>query len=105
MSYLYTKVVVSSYVMGEQVKDSYEEVPIAIHIPSIMSFYKRIEEPGEVGKCQQRHSTVVLKDGTEYYLTLTFDQLKQIIDPQGGNGGNLELTPTPYSPNTLTPSI
>lgn len=104
MSYLYSKVVVSQYISGEQIKDTYEEVPIAIHIPSIIAFYKRAEEPGEVGDCQQRHSTVIMKDGTEYYLPLTFDQLKSIIDPQGG-GGNFQNNPAPYSPTTLTPSI
>lgn len=104
MSYLYSKVIVSSYVLGEEVKDSWEEVPIAIHIPSIMAFYRRIEEPGEFGKCQQRHSTVIMKEGTEYYLPFTFEELKSLIDPQG-NGGNFVTNFTPSSPTVLTPSI
>lgn len=104
MSYLYTKVVVSSHVLGEHVPDTYEEVPIAIHIPSIMAFYTRKEEPGEVGKCEMRRCTIVLSDSTEYYIPLTFEQVKSIIDPQGG-GNNFQPESSPYSPTSLTPSI
>ena len=105
MSYLYTKVVVSRHIMGEQVKGSYEEVPIAIHIPSIMAFYARTDDDEDIMKvCERRRSNLIMRDGTEYYTPLTFEQVKSIIDPSGG-GNNYQPQNSPYSPTVLTPSI
>lgn len=103
--YLYTKVVVSHLIMGEEVPNSYEEVPIAINPNHVMAFYRRIEEPGEVGKCEMRCSTIIMKDGTEYYTPLTFEQVKTFLDPQGNDGGLSVSNDSPYSPTTLTPGI
>lgn len=106
--FIHTKVIVSKRVFGEEVPDSYEEVPLSVRISQIAAFYKRVEEEGEYGKCEPRRTTLVLQDGTEFYIPISYEEVARIVtngEAPPDDGGILQSQPTPTNPVDLVPGI
>jgi hypothetical protein len=60
--------------------------PLALHKELIATFRGFVDDT-DMKAPFQRHAAIGFKDGTEWFVTSTFDELKKQIDPNSDDGG------------------